>query len=212
LARNDVDINSRDLNGEIPIFRAVQNRNESTVRLILTRDGVDIDMKYDLQESAFYLAATRGYESMVELLLTRDDLKVNADKFGHTLICAAVLSNNDTVVRLLLTRDDLDVNWRQRGSTPLEAAIVSDKEEIVEILLQRRDLKVNEKGQAGKRMLWIATFGKTEGMVRQLLTRENIDVNAQNEDKETPLSCALELGLDSIADLLKERGAHMNRS
>ena len=63
LARDDVDLNSKDNSGQTPLLLAASNGYESVVSLLLARDDIDLDLKNDSGQTPLSLAASNEHEA-----------------------------------------------------------------------------------------------------------------------------------------------------
>ncbi len=145
------------------------------------------------------------------------------------VMCMAVLKNNHTMFDLILDiakEKNLDLNlilnkkihdsrFNTTG-TPLYFAGMYEKFEMVEKLLKIPDVDVNlsysipDKGDWN--LLFIASTGGKTQLVKQLLTRRDIDVNQKSSDLDiTPLYNAAALGHVSIvSQLIKHPNVDVN--
>ena len=72
IGRSDVEINARDNEcGQTPLFVAVVNGHDAVVRLLVERDGVDINVKDNVGRTPLSWAVQYGHEAVVRLLSDR---------------------------------------------------------------------------------------------------------------------------------------------
>ena len=66
-------LNTKGLYGWTPLSRAAQNGHALVVKLLLAREGVDVNCTDYQKETPLMWAARNGHASVVKLLLGRDD-------------------------------------------------------------------------------------------------------------------------------------------
>ena len=109
LARDDVDPDLKNYNGQTPLSLAASNGREAVVSLLLAKDNVDSNSKDKDGQTPLSLAASNGREAVVSLLLAKDNVDLNSkDKDGQTPLSLAASNGHKAVVSLLLARDDID--------------------------------------------------------------------------------------------------------
>jgi hypothetical protein len=142
----------------------------------------------------------------------------------------AVYCGQAAVVEMLIQRDDVDVNYRLKAEdTLLFRAHESGWKDITRLLLGRPELRVNEKFNPGGRGFesWYSLLGgpqpvlfyaldvNDEAFVRQLLERDDLDVNCIGTDSSgddmTPLSFTItQRKLRPFKLLLARKGVDVN--
>lgn len=94
---------------------------------------------------------------------------------GDALLYWAVKNGHKEVVKLLLARGDIDVNlYGAHCSTPLLLAVEGRHEEVMKLL--------NSGTGVHRAELLYAANQRHEEMVKILLTRDDINVNAEDEN------------------------------
>ena len=206
------DINTKNSLGQTPLHYAtrepplasfIQKGNERIVSFLL-ENGAEPDSRDQYGITPLSYAASNGEDTLVEMLLARRDVQLNSrDDYGETPLAKAVIHRHTGVVKLLLQRDDLEVNSiNSNGYTPLcRAILIENGEATVRLLLDRKDVNVNTGSP-----LSCASWVGNEDLVRLLLKRADIEVN-QKFRGITPLASAIELGHNTVAELLKQHGA-----
>lgn len=204
LEKDEIDVNSRGLDGRTPLWYASANGNEAIVRLLAVRADVNVDMKDEHGQTPLSSAAENGHEAVVDLLVVRANANAK-DIHCLTPLSWAARNGHEAVVRLLAARADVDVdakdNW---GRTPLSWAAKNGHEAVVRLLMVLADVDVNVRDHEGQTPLMRAVeFGYKE-VVRVLLTRADVDINTKDYSGRTPLSYALANGNQTIVKLLQE--------
>ncbi|RYP63833.1 hypothetical protein DL769_006845 [Monosporascus sp. CRB-8-3] len=199
-----VDPNSKG-NGRTALSWAVQNANEAVVKLLLAKDGVDLNSKDTAEEfTPLSLAASWGFEAVTRLLLKEGGVELNSkDNFGDSPLCLAAFSGRKAVLKLLLAKDGVDPNFKGSGSrTPLTAAALKGYEEIVRLLLADDRVDRDPKDNSGKAPLhWAAQNGHMK-VVQQLLAEKEVNPDLRDDFGWTPLLWAARNGYGQVVELL----------
>lgn len=86
------DRNARDSDGRTPLAHAVIRCNESTVKLLLSENGVAVNKGDNEGRTPLMHAATRGYENIVGIFLGLDESRIDLDardRHGDTALLLA---------------------------------------------------------------------------------------------------------------------------
>lgn len=225
-------VNAQTDDGTALMF-AVRRGQTQIVKLLLAR-GAQVDAKHRLGDSALIMSARRSIPEMnpqsgqpllrpaseiMSLLLASGSDPNLIGHFGQTALMDA---NTAAKVKLLVTHG-AQVNVRdEMGKTALVHAANRGDVEVVEALLQAgADASIpDEKGTTALMYALQAPSpynreGSTELRIQaaQLLLKGKVgDVNAQNENGETALMRAVDLGAIEIVKSLLDRGANANLS
>jgi hypothetical protein len=93
----------QNLAGETPLFRAVSNRDEGIIRLLL-KYSPDVDMKTEVGETPLFTAVGNRDEGIVRLLLEHGlDVNTNIIAEEAALYCTAS-NRHDTLSNLILNK------------------------------------------------------------------------------------------------------------
>jgi ankyrin repeat protein len=206
---------SRALYEMRPIHMAVDDGNETILRLLLTRKEVDVNATDNYEKTALVRACMSErdeYRGCVRLLLSREDIDVNVkDKTGSTALLGARDRGHVGIVKLLLEREDIDLNLKDKsGVSTLIWACLCGHESIVKLLMEREEVDVNAKAMDGETALTCAYRRNYKSIVKLLLEREEVDVNAKQRRGTTALIWACYQGYESIVKLLLEREVDVN--
>ncbi|KAF4179323.1 hypothetical protein CNMCM8060_003186 [Aspergillus lentulus] len=127
LLQDGVVIKAVEQTEGIPLLvKAVINRSPKVVRFLLTRDGVDPNVKNDDGQTPLAYAAYECFNDIVKILLKCPNVDVNcADDRGCTPLRLAAQRSHVFVVRTLLSNPSVDVTVRDNMSyrTALSAAV-----------------------------------------------------------------------------------------
>ena len=170
----NVDPNSKDIDGKTSIHIAARQRTTTTLNFFLSiSEKVNINIQDKYGETPLILAclyAWSGHEELVEVILRFPNLDVNlANNEGKTALLTACNRGNYTMVSMLLGNEYIQVNKRDSdNNTPL----------------------------------MVACSGSYLGVIRLLLNREDIDINAKNEFKCTALTISCQLRIETLRNNL----------
>ena len=232
LSENVVNFCEVDLNddtGRTPLSWAAGAGHEAVVRLLVERDGVDVNSKDcggvtslmwaikrrdDVEinakdnsgERALICAAQRGHDAVVRLLIERDDVEISAkDDEGMTAFILAAYYGYDAIVQLLIERD-VEINAKDNGErTALAWAAAYGRDAVVRLLIERDDVEINTKDCKGITALMWAAFCGYDAVVRLLIERDDVEINANDDGGTTALIWAAERGHYAVVRLLIER-------
>ena len=135
----------------------------------------------ETNETALMKAISDGNIELAKLLLSQPDIDVNLqDRDGNSALLRACVYGHSEIVKKLLTFDNINVNIENwYGSTPLLVAICQGYTDIAMDLLRHNRIDINL--YTCSTALIKACAYKNEEVVRELLSREDIDVNADSE-------------------------------
>ncbi|KAJ5328748.1 ankyrin [Penicillium brevicompactum] len=152
-------------------------------------------------------AAAGGRESVVKLLLERRGINLNQpDAKGRTPLWWAIANNKLAVVRLLAETPGVCFNEKDHEEqTPLSLSAGLGHSEIVELLLSHRERLGIDVNSTDKHcwtpILMAARSGKLQ-VVRQLLRVIDVNPDATDKLKRTPLMWAIIKGHAQVAQTL----------
>jgi ankyrin repeat protein len=194
-----------DDHSQLLIGAAILGRAEM-FNTLLTCDNVDVNATADNSErTALHEAALHSQESIVNLLLTRPDINVNALTVDNeTALHLATRYGPRTTATMLATHATLDVKAQDnRGNTPLHYAAEDGDVQIIAQLAPLYGKDINLANRHGRTPLHYAAAGQHDDAVRALIkANEEIDVNAQDLQGETPLYLAVRMGCESTVEFL----------
>jgi len=106
------------------------------VRLLLSRNSVDVNLRANREYTPLHVAIIEGRVEVERLLLTHSKVQLNAqDCNGYTPLHRTVVVYSVTALRLLLTRDDVRIDVKDKsGGNALEWAMSRPHAEITKLL------------------------------------------------------------------------------
>jgi ankyrin repeat domain-containing protein 50 len=199
---------------------------ETVVKLLLEKDGVDLNLRDDTYErSALSWAAKNGHEAVVKLLLNKRakvDLKAivklglkkgakvdSTDKNSQTPLSYAAANGHEAVVKLLLEKGaSLKSKDKDYGRTPLSWAALYGHEAVVK-LLRRKGAKLETKDKEYDQAQLRLAASRGHEAVAKLLLEKGAEPETKDNYGRTPLSLAARYGHEAVVKLLLEKGAEL---
>ena len=162
LARDDIDVNKADNDGQTPLYAACRNGNVKVINALLTRKEIQINQAKDNGATPLIISCWNDRVKIVNLLLARKEIHINqAMNDGATPLYMACRNDSVKVVNSLLTRKDIDINQaKNNGETPLYITCEKGHVDVVRLLLARKDIQINQADEDGGTPLWIAQENK----------------------------------------------------
>ncbi|KAL0631450.1 hypothetical protein Q9L58_009682 [Maublancomyces gigas] len=215
LLHTEPNMASANHRGSTSLHYTSMNGNHHILRLLLERDGVDVNSKdSEYGQTSLSWAARIGREKVVQMLLEKAEVDVDSrDSKGRTPLYWAVRVGREKVVQMLLERDGVDVDSRDsEGRTPLSWAAENEHENVVQMLLEKDgvDLNSNDNEYDQTPLSWAAENGH-EKVVQMLLKKDGVDLNSKDKWGQTPLSKAALNGYEKVVQMLLEKhGVDLN--
>ena len=144
LANNpNVDWNIKDVNGLTPVYIALREGSVENFRLLMSKTGIDFQVKTNFEESLAFAAVDGGKVECVRLLLEMNCLDWNeVNCTGDTPVIKAMRENKIKIVKLLIQSPHVDGNVRDIFGQSLYALAKSDTAR--DILLSQRHVSIDQ--------------------------------------------------------------------
>ena len=208
-------------NDHLLLFRHVLDelaRNPSVLELrkmqLLLEQSSKMDlepeMEFKLMNTGLQTWISAPHEDTVLRFLLANDVDVNVrNTSGHTALCAAVVTANESNILLLLQKGADTNKCNDNGNTALFTAVETGNKSAIWLLLEY-GADINIRNKLGHTVLQRAVLeGKEE--ILQILLENGVDVNAPCEaDGRTALHEAATGGREIVVRLLLEYGADVN--
>ncbi|KDR67657.1 hypothetical protein GALMADRAFT_146939 [Galerina marginata CBS 339.88] len=194
-------LNIKDKYGDTALTLACCNNHESTVKLLISYDNIDINLPAGSGNTPLMLAVENGNLVITQLLIEHPCLNPN-HRGGQCWSTALVLASQDgnkEIVRLLLHRDGIDVNssdWC--GMSALARAAYGGHASIVELLVARDDIDPNKLDFGDETPLHLA--GGHVATVKALLSCRRVNVNHKGPLEQSAL---IKASYDGHIDVVK---------
>ena len=197
---------------------ATKKKDLYMMRKLIEEENVDPNAKNAEEGSnCIHIAAAQRDATTLRFFLSlTTKINLNAqDKYGETPLIIATISGWEEVVQILLAQPSLDVNMTDKdGRTALMLACLYGQKTILSMLLGHEHIQVNKaEFVEGETALIMAVNepDRDPELVRLLLTRDDINVNAQDKDKCTALMYSCTYGnLEIVRILLEHRDIDVN--
>lgn len=213
-----------------PLMMAVHGGHTEIMKLLLAA-GADVKTIHRMGDQALIMAARQRNYSTPSLEPNADTVKLLLDhgadpNFKGQWARTALMSANTAAKVKLLARKGAEINAKDEyGQTALMHAASRGAPEVVTALLES-GADVNATDNKGLNALLYSldrenmAYGdehktlpaRRAEVARRILLSKNVDVNAANNDGETPLTRAVRLENVEIIKGLLAKGADANRS
>ncbi|MHB9147942.1 MAG: ankyrin repeat domain-containing protein [Candidatus Amoebophilus sp.] len=210
LAAEALSVNATDDIGNTPLHYAALVGSKITIEKLVAKEA-NVNVKNNDGDTPLHLAAAiggKGNRVAATAALIAKGADINAtDKNGNTPLSIAMQEGNQAVIEMLLAAENINVNFKDGlGDTLLHSALKRGNEEAFKRLIAK-GVDLNARGLFGYTPLWLAILQKNERAVSALLEREDIDVNAINNNNErfTPLHLAISKGNEVAISALLAR-------
>ena len=180
LLENGADINARDQGGLTPLHGAARFGNLGAVRLLLSREGIEIDPKNSLGYTPLCMAMMFRYFDVARELIRRGADVNSKNRAGFTMLHGAVALGRKDEAEILLEASGIDVDARSgSGLTPLHFAAQRSRMGIARLLIAG-GADVNARASDGSTPLIVAIKSLDIDMAL-LLMRSGADADYAQE-------------------------------
>ena len=170
--------------GRTPLSYAAKNGHEIILRLLLDREGLEVNSQDEFGWTPLSLAIQHKHRAAAQLLLEHDNIYADLkDEMGRTPLSYAA----------------------QAGYGELSCAAEAVYREMVQLLLQHDDVETDSQDESGCTPLFHAAWNGCDRIVQLLLTKDNIQPDLQNRDGMIPLAQAAKEGHHVTVKLLLQR-------
>ena len=172
--------------GTTPLYQAVYWRNEAVVKLLLTRNDVDVNNSSN-GKTALSCATFHGYDTIVDDLLGHPGIDVNGGKpSSEKPLSLAATYGHETTVKLLLAHSGIEVNATDgNGSTALHRAAMRGHDRVVETLLAHPGIEINPVNLRGQTPVLCAMDVGSVAVCKLLLSRDDVIVRRPCHDQQS---------------------------
>lgn len=200
-----MDVNATDSVGRTALSYAASNDDCCPLSILLRRNDIDINMADVQGKTPFSYAVDRGHKEAVKKLLDDTRLDPNLTS-GHLSPLAIAAGNGSTeLLEMLLSDQRVTVNSQDQGHIgPLIWALFREREGSCLWLLRAPNVNVNWSWYTISALMWGIILQHT-AVVVEILEKDQIDVNHQDDAGRTALMCAIEMENDEVSTALLDR-------
>ena len=224
LAHPHVDVNVRNeewhqqcehsRGGDTPLQKAVRTRNVEAVKMLLSREELDVNVRNACNTVPLALAA--GDREIFGLLFGHKDVDINSPVTFGRRRCGMILEKavywkpaaSPEIVRVLATHECLDVrSWNYAHNPVLVWAACTKNPQLMKLLLARDDIDVNVTGNWGHTPLLRCIYeyydhkmlrryhSNFREVLKLLLSQKDINLDVRDEKGRTPARLARKRGI-----------------
>ncbi|XP_057325711.1 putative ankyrin repeat protein RF_0381 [Microplitis mediator] len=213
---NGAHVYIQNNHGNTALHRAIKENQFNAAKLLISSQGIDVNVIDDDGMTPIHLATARGYLDIVQYLLSNRaciDVPCTSNwKNGYTPLHLAAESGNEEITSLLLW-NGANANSKALNSlTPLHLAAERGHLRIVELLLDYGAFIDCAHTSALRFRCTPLHFAVENGYakVAEFLVNKGANVNVKRRGNDTPLLVAAERGHLAIVQCLLKHGAHIN--
>ena len=222
IKESKIDPNARDLKGRPLAYAIYEKGDEDLIQDVANMENFQLNQKDSMGNSIFMHACLNGDKSMAyKILLAKDEgkesLKVDErNKAGQDALMLASIGGHKEVVELLLAKgmeDLFQVNRSDKdGNTALYYAYMSKGKgayDTFKMLLQS-GAEADVKNVDNKTPLMAACIGGNLQIVRELIEKHKLDVNAVDKQGDRPIHYATQNDSNEIFQELVAKGVDVD--
>lgn len=203
LKKGGINVDKRDQQGFTPLHYACKKGARDIVKLLI-ENNADVNMASNTSVTPLHFAASLGNQEIIQCLLDAG-ADVNAtDKDGKSILIYSVLAKKVEAAKYLIGKGaDVSIKDNENRTAVDYANALGLPYFIADVSVD----SVGETDAYGNTPLHQSCFNGQSEVVKVMLAKGNVDVNAVNNAGETPLFTAV--GRDNIyvSELLLDAGA-----
>ncbi len=201
-------LNKESNKGFTPLYIAAEVNQTEVVKFLLGYKEIHVNAVLKETPSPLLAAAYFGNHEVVRLLLTHQDILINASyDHGCTALFVAAQNDQKEVVSLLLKNPEINVNIPCYGSTPIHQATSNGHTEIIQLFIAYDNNLIHiQTTKNAFTPLHMACLTSQFDAASVLLQAQNININALDNNNETPLDLGLKNNHLPIIELLISKG------
>ncbi|XP_046543615.1 serine/threonine-protein phosphatase 6 regulatory ankyrin repeat subunit B-like [Haliotis rubra] len=181
------------------------------VRSILSRGLVDVNSRDDkYRMTPLMVAAHEGHRRLFAFLVRTGANVSHVDENGDNVLHLARRGGRMRFVKYVVTQYSVDINSKgMYGSTPLLQAVYCGHRDLLKFLVTKGANLSHVDDDGGNILHWACRGGHV-GVVKEILTQYNIDVNSRENHGETSLMKAASKGHLGVFLFLVSKGANVS--
>ena len=208
LKKGGINIDKRDMNGFTPLHHACRKGARDIVKLLL-ENNADANMASNTSITPLHFAAQLGNQEIIQLLLDAG-ADVNAtDREGKSALIYSVLAKKVEAAKYLIAKGaDAAIKDNENRTAVDYANALGLPYFVSEVSTD----SMGETDAYGNTPLHQASFNGQSEVVKVMLAKGEADVNAVNNDGETPLFVAVDSNNIYVSELLLGAGAQPDKA
>ncbi|XP_031555564.1 serine/threonine-protein phosphatase 6 regulatory ankyrin repeat subunit C-like isoform X2 [Actinia tenebrosa] len=197
--------------GNLDLFNAVKNNNESEIRGLLDA-GADVNITDESwKRTPLFYAVLGNFENVVRVLIKAGANVNTKDREEKSCLFFAVLSDHSNIARVLIgAKADVNAINKFQKKTPIFYAVSNGNGELVDALIDA-GADVNKTDSDGQTALFCALRSKNDNIVRAIIDA-GADVNKTEKYGRTALFIAVLHDNKSIVQALIDAGDDVNKT
>ncbi|VUC33716.1 unnamed protein product [Clonostachys rosea] len=209
LSSENVDGNFQDKwLGETALVAAVNTRDETLLRLLLSSGKVKVDLGDRAGRTPLFHAVDIGHDSAVKLLLDSGQSEMRrGDCDAYNVLERAIMGGNAPVVKLLMEYANIAADSPVlQGRTPLHRAMYWEQESVAQTMLGLGEVDINTEDDEGMSPFLMAALKGFTAIVKSFLDSGKAAADAHDHGNNSALMLAIAGGHEDMALMLLERG------
>ena len=206
--RQGADVDRKNNMGQTPLMLACAGdfRTMEEVETALLEAGADASIADNQSRTALHMASQAGNKDIIRLLCDNGVDVNGSDQQGKTPLIYAVENGRGEACRLLLELGADKTLTYQNGHNAFDYAAANGMRDVI-ALLEDEQKKTDDMGNT---TLHQACHQNQSEVVEALLKAGRVDVNAVNDDGDTPLLMVCRNQNVYLAEILLKAGADPN--
>ncbi|OUM57792.1 hypothetical protein PIROE2DRAFT_64803 [Piromyces sp. E2] len=206
-----IPIHKKMKNGRYLLMEAITQKNFELVASLIeyaTNYNIDLNISNDIHYTPLIYAYNSNEMEIFKLLVQY--ININERDFtGNNLLFYAIEKNDLKMVDYLIKTDIDTNNINNIEESIFDHALSTRNVRVLRVLLKNDCIHLNQQDSNGNTPLhkMIKKKDVRDPLFIKIMIENGSDVNVSNEQKDTPLLCAIEEGEYEIVKLLLENGA-----
>lgn len=192
LSKKSTDVNIEDSDGETPIMIATRKENISVYRTLSNMKEINLNHLNKMGQNLMHLASKINDTELQKEIINNDKIEINLkDKNQKTPLHYAIQNEKESFLKELISKNRTDINIKDcDNNTPLMITIKTRKESYSLLLINHPKIDICQRDSKNNNYLHIACEKENSGIVTSLISK-GVDINAKNDDGNTPLHIAI---------------------